>query len=131
MTDLDAARKWMDVVSIEKTTEGPYGVGTKWTETRKMFGKSNTEHFEVTEYVPNERIGLHVDGSKGSSGKGEYRFVHTVEKEGAGTKVTWAGTIDMPGRLAGIMSKLFGWIFTRGTRKELASMKAYAEGITQ
>ena len=130
-TALDAAMHWMnDIVSITKTTDGPFAVGTEWDETRKQMGKAATEHFEVTELEPPRKISLYVDGAKGSTKKGEYRFTYLIEPHTAGTKLTMLGTIDMPGRFATLMSKLFGWIFVKAMRRDLAAMKAYAEGET-
>lgn len=127
-TDLDAAKRWMHgLISIDKTTEGPFAVGTEWDETRKEFGKQATEHFEVTELDPPRRIGLYVDGKKGSMKKGEYRFTYLFEPHAAGTHVTMSGSIDMPGRFAGIMSKIFGRFFIKAMQRDLAAMKAYAE----
>lgn len=43
---------WSDLIRgierIEPLTEGPMRVGTRYRETRKMFGKESTEEFEVT-----------------------------------------------------------------------------------
>jgi len=36
------------VTRIELTTDGPYGVGTQWRETRRMFGRETTEQLRVT-----------------------------------------------------------------------------------
>lgn len=48
-TDLD---NWSDFIRgierIERLTDGPMRVGTRYRETRKMFGKESTEEFEVT-----------------------------------------------------------------------------------
>ena len=36
------------VTHVELVTEGPYDVGTRWRETRRMFGKEATEEMHVT-----------------------------------------------------------------------------------
>ncbi len=38
------------ITKVELLTEGPIGVGTRFTETRRMFGKEATEAMEFTEY---------------------------------------------------------------------------------
>ncbi|MFY0521668.1 hypothetical protein ACN28I_00080 [Archangium gephyra] len=44
LKDLDAASKWMpNLVGIEKLSPGKFGVGTKWRETRRMFGREASE----------------------------------------------------------------------------------------
>src|SRR2546425_7526373 len=37
---------------LEVLTDGPIGVGTKFRETREMFGKDATEEMEITEFDP-------------------------------------------------------------------------------
>ena len=127
-TDLDRAKDWMNgLVGIEVVGSGPFGKGTRWAETRRMFGKNATEHFEVTEYEPPSKICLYVDGSKGSSKKGEYFFTYVIEECPAGCKVTLFGRTETPGRLTAVLAKPFGGFFKRAMRKDLRSMKAYAE----
>ena len=47
LLDLDSAKRWMQgLVRIERLDEGPMQTGSQWMETRKMFGKEATEHFE-------------------------------------------------------------------------------------
>ena len=40
LTDIAHADQTLSgVTQVEPLTEGPYGVGTKWRETRRMFGR--------------------------------------------------------------------------------------------
>ncbi|WP_236241297.1 SRPBCC family protein [Streptomyces sp. CC228A] len=56
VTDLpDMPRLLTGVVGVEVLTEGPFGVGTRWRETRRMLGKKATEEITVTESEPPER----------------------------------------------------------------------------
>ena len=76
-TDLENVGRWMpNFVRVERLTDGRFGVGTRWRETRKMFGAEATEEFEVTRCDPPRRVELFVDGRKGSSKRGAYRFVY-------------------------------------------------------
>ena len=76
----DGWHEWMPgLIRIERLTEGEFGVGTQWREVRKMFGKEAAEVFEVSAVEPGRSIDIYVDGSKGSSRKGEYRFHHRIE----------------------------------------------------
>ncbi|MEM8866280.1 MAG: SRPBCC family protein [Planctomycetota bacterium] len=52
-TDLSRAAEYIDGIDqIEILTEGPIGVGTKWRETRTMFGKQATETLDITGFQP-------------------------------------------------------------------------------
>ncbi|MEX2430600.1 MAG: SRPBCC family protein [Dehalococcoidia bacterium] len=128
LTDLDGARHWMQgLVDMEKTTDGPFGVGTRWKETRRMYGKNATEHFEVTSCEAPEKLMLRVDGSKGSTGKGEYRFDYVVSPEGDQSHVAVSGLIDLPGLFPRLFGRLFIGSFKRAIYKDLHAMKAYVE----
>lgn len=49
MTDLESMPRVLSGVdSVEVLTPGPFGVGTRWRETRRMLGKSATEEMWVT-----------------------------------------------------------------------------------
>lgn len=49
LTDLDAAVKRIDAITSIERLGGPrFGVGTRWRETRTMFGREATEEMEVT-----------------------------------------------------------------------------------
>ena len=130
-TDLESMGEWMpNFVSIEKLTEGDVGAGTQFRETRKMFGKAASEHFEVTHYEPPHRMDLYVDGSKGASKKGEFRFRHTFEPEGNGTRMTIYGQIDGMGRMMKLMGRMFVGMFKKAIAKDMKALKAYAEKRT-
>ena len=51
ITDLhQAAERIEDIQQIEILTDGPIGVGTRFRETRLMFGKPCTEQMEITQF---------------------------------------------------------------------------------
>lgn len=53
MTDLDNADERIEgIQSVDILTEGPIGVGTRWIETRVLFGKEATETMWITEFEP-------------------------------------------------------------------------------
>lgn len=117
ITDIQAAAKWMpNLVSIELLTDGPYDVGTKWRETRSMFGREASEVFEVKALTPGKSIELYVDGKLGSSKRGEYRFIYDLEKQNGTTIMYVRGT--MTGM--GVMGALFGWLFKGMFRKAIS-----------
>ena len=50
-TDLrNAPKRVPAILRLEVLTEGPIGKGTRFRETRKMFGKEATEEMEITEF---------------------------------------------------------------------------------
>lgn len=129
VTDLSRINEWMPgFVAIERLTDDPFGVGTRWRETRRMFGQDASEEFDVTVCDPPRRLELHVDGTKGSSKKGEYRFVHRFVPDQGGTRVYLSGEID---GLSGL-STVVGWLmvlpFKRAVAKDLRALKHYLEG---
>ena len=131
-TDLDAAAQWMpNFVGIEKLTAGPIAVGSRWRETRRMFGREATEHFEVTALVPNQSMELHIDGSKGTSGKGEYRFGYTFEPSAEGTLVTLSGEVSGMGKFMELVGRVFVGPMKKAIAKDLAAMRRYIEDQAQ
>jgi uncharacterized protein YndB with AHSA1/START domain len=115
-TDVAAFAEWLpDIVRIETLTDAPFGVGTKWRETRKMFGKEASEVFEVVAATPGKRIELFVDGRQGSSKRGEYRFTYDFQERDGKTKLDLHASITGMG-WAGV---LFGWLFKGMFRKAI------------
>ena len=127
LTDVDRAGQWLpNFVRIEKLTPGPVGVGSEWRETRKMFGKDSTEHFRVTRFERPSRVDLLIDGSKGTSGRGEYRFVFELLPERTGTTLELTGDVRMPG-LWGLFSRFMVGTFKKACHKDLEALKAHLE----
>jgi uncharacterized protein YndB with AHSA1/START domain len=137
MTDLDGWSTWMKgLVRVEKLTDGPVGVGTEWRETRKMMGKEGSEVFDITAFDPPRSMSLHVDGAKGASKKGHYRFDYRFEEEpngpqGTATRVVMHGEIDIPGFMAKVMGKLFIGIFKNACDRDLVALKEFLEGTPE
>lgn len=95
LTDLEAAAQWMPgYIGIERVGDVHQGVGMRWRETRKIFGKEVTEEFEVTHYHPPSHMAVRVDGTKGSSGRGTYEFDYRLAQRVGGTEVRMSGRID-------------------------------------
>lgn len=55
-------REWADIVPaitrVEVLTDGPVGLGTRFRETRKMFGKEATEEMEFVQFERPRRYAL-------------------------------------------------------------------------
>lgn len=55
-TDIaNAATRVEGIENIEILTDEPIGVGTRFRETRIMFGRASTEEMEITEFEPNKK----------------------------------------------------------------------------
>lgn len=65
LTDIDAAPQILEhVTEVEKLTDGPYRVGTRWRETREVLGAGVTQEMEVltSEALGKTQIATHVNG---------------------------------------------------------------------
>ena len=113
-TELDkAADRIPGIQSLEVLSEGPFGSGTRWRETRVVFKKESTEEMWVTAFDP----------PKGYSVEAESHGMHYVtdfsfEPDGNGTKVSWtfSGTAQTLGTK--IMSPIFN-VLMKGSMKKL------------
>lgn len=124
---------WMEnFVGVEVLDAGgPDRLGARWRETRKMYGKEGTEEFEVTEASRPGRFALYVDGRKGTTGKGEYRFTYDLTPAGDGTRMRFTGEIEMPGFFGRIMCRLMVGMMRKMCLRDmqrLADFAARADG---
>ena len=82
-TDLEhAADRIAGLDLVEMLSEGQFGVGTRWRETRKMFGKEATEVMEITACEP-PNMYVADAASHGS----QYRSIWKFSQAGDGTDV--------------------------------------------
>jgi len=70
------------ITRVEMLTDGPVGEGTRFRETRSMFGKEATEEMDVTAFEPPHAYTLGAD-SHGTRYSTRVRF----EETGGGTEV--------------------------------------------
>ncbi|WP_044338649.1 SRPBCC family protein [Rossellomorea aquimaris] len=128
LLDLDSAEHWMKgLVRIERMDEGPLREGSEWKETRKMFGKEASELFEVVELRAPDKIVLRCDGTKGTTGKGEFVFTYLLASTGDQTEVTLLGEIKGLTGLSKWFGKLMAGTFKKACAKDLDSLKDYLE----
>jgi hypothetical protein len=74
-SDLDGWPKAIPAITrIERLTEGPVGVGTRFKETRVMFGREATEEMTFTLFEPPHRYRLEAV-SCGAHFESTFRFV--------------------------------------------------------
>lgn len=128
LLDLDSAKNWMQgLVRIERLEEGPLQVGSQWKETRKIFGKEASEHFEVVELNEPDKIVLRCDGTKGTTGKGEFLFTFIIDSSGGHSEVTLDGEIRGLTGLSKLFGKMMAGTFKKACAKDLDALKSYLE----
>ncbi|MGW0468409.1 SRPBCC family protein [Streptomyces sp. NPDC003027] len=118
MTDLkDMERILTGVDRVEVLTEGAFGVGTRWRETRRMFGKEATEEMTVTESVPPDRY-VTVADSHGM----HYVSEIALRPDGADATTVRMTFSARPadGRSTGLFTRLLGGLGVRAVRRALA-----------
>ncbi|MET1087391.1 MAG: SRPBCC family protein [Arthrobacter sp.] len=118
------------VASVQLLTEGPYKEGTRWKETRKMFGKAETVEMWVAGANPNRSTTV-----KAREGDADYTTRFTLAPRDAGTDLTltFEAEVIKPTLASKIMMLLFGRIGLAATRKaltkDLAEIAAKAESL--
>ncbi|MET8676742.1 SRPBCC family protein [Streptomyces sp. NPDC004647] len=128
LTDLESAPQVLSGVErVEVLTSGPFAVGTRWRETRRMFGREATEEMYVTAAEQPEHIVVEAD-SRGAHYVSE--FTLSPEPEDT-TAVRMAFSATEPGGFAGLLTKLFGKLGARAVvkamEKDLADIAAAVE----
>lgn len=117
ITDLDTFERTISAVEkVERLDDGDgFGLGTRWRETRKMFGRTATEEMEVTSIDD----GLSYVTEADSHGA-HYRTVMTVEPSGSGgTRLSTTFGAEPHGLVTKVVAATVGRLFERATRKAL------------
>ncbi|MBP2077314.1 SRPBCC family protein [Oceanobacillus polygoni] len=129
LINLDDAREWMHgFEGMERLDEGQVQEGSQWLETRKMFGQMATEHFEVVQLVRPEKIVLSCDGTKGTTGKGEFIYTYNLSSTNdKDTDVTLSGEINELTGMAKFFGKMIAGTFRKACAKDLDALKQYIE----
>ena len=114
------------IKKAEVLTEGEIGVGTRFRETRLMFGKEATEEMTIAEFDRPSRI-VYTAASHGCS----YRTAHELIEKDGGTELslTFEGKgVSLMGK---VMSGLMGWMMKgachKAMTKDLAELKSALE----
>jgi carbon monoxide dehydrogenase subunit G len=88
-TDLEhAPDRLSGVTAVEVLTPGPFGPGTRWRETRVMYGKEATEEMTVAETDPPRGYVVTAE-SHGARYRSEFRF--TPSGDGTDVAMTFGG----------------------------------------
>lgn len=129
ISDLEhASERVRAIQKVEVLTDGPMAKGTRWRETRTMFGKECTEEMEITAFdAPN---GYEV-GADNCGCHYETRF--SLRPEGDETVVEMsfrAIPTSLKGRLMMPMGFLMQGMMKKMVLQDLNDLKAHVEGGT-
>ncbi|WP_458111798.1 SRPBCC family protein [Arthrobacter sp. R1-13] len=118
------------VDSVQLLTDGPYGEGTRWKETRTMMGRSETVEMWVSQADPPRSTTV-----KALQGGADYTSRFTLAERDGGTDLTLTFGAEMrePSAFSKAMMAIFGKIgmtFTRrALAKDLSEIAAKAESL--
>jgi hypothetical protein len=113
------------IVKMEVLTSGPVGVGTRFRETRMMFGREATEEMTVTAFEPPRGYTLSAE-SHGSRYHTELSFA----PDGQGTRMamTFQGTpVSFMARVMSVLMRPMMKSVMKMCAKDLDDIKAAAE----
>ena len=115
-TDLEnIARTMSGIDSAEVLTDGPFGEGTRWRETRTLYGRQATEEMWVTGFDP---PGSYV--VEAESHGAHYRTGLTFEPADDGTRVNMVFSARPVSFLARMFWFLVGAAMLKSVQKALA-----------
>lgn len=124
--DLPSAADHIEAINrMEILTDGPMHVGTRFRETRKMFGKEATEEMEVTAFEPNAGYTVEAD-SHGAHYTSIYRFDESAD----GTDVTLTFESRPHSFLAKLMSPLSPLMLksvAKAVKQDMFDLKSHFE----
>ncbi|MBT2421588.1 SRPBCC family protein [Streptomyces sp. ISL-22] len=117
LTDLAGMERVLSGVSkVEIITEGAFGVGTRWRETRRMFGKEATEEMWVTACEPPDRYVVEAE-SHGTHYVSEW----LLRADGpSATTVRMTFTAVPPGGVMGLLARILGGVGARAVSQAVA-----------
>lgn len=127
-TDLEnAAERVRGINSLEVLTDGPVGKGTRFRETRTMFGKQATETMEIVAFDP-----PHSYSVAAASCGAQYLSTLTFRPDGSATVVEMTFGATPQTFMARLMTFILGGLMLKACRKmiqqDLDDLAAAAEG---
>ena len=125
-TDLEnIAEHTSGIDSLEVLSDGPFGEGTRWRETRTFYGKQATEEMWVTAFDPPRSYVVEAE-SHGA----HYRTEITFAPEGDRTRVSFvfgARPLSFVARVFSIFSGLMLKSVRKALEQDLEDLKRAAE----
>ena len=126
-SDLNGIESVIDGIQSIEVLEGPaqMAVGTKWKETRVMFGKEATEVMWVTELDKDERYVVEAE-SHGTHYRSEYTF--TDSKEGTDVTMTFEGKpLSLFSKIMSVMFIFFVGATKKALKQDMENLKQHLE----
>ncbi|CAG9620050.1 SRPBCC family protein [Sutcliffiella rhizosphaerae] len=128
VSDMDNSTKIMgNVVEIEKLTEGPLQVGSKFKETREIRGRKAASIIEFIKYEPNEHYSVKSEVN-GLTVVYHYDFKPTLE---GGTTVNFQGDIHTSGIIMKLTKPIIRKILKKEDGDHLQQLKRVLEETTE
>jgi hypothetical protein len=112
-----------NVIKVEKSTEGPISVGTKFIETRLIRGNETEAEFEFIDYEENRSFTTKRE-TNGLEAIYEYDFQEIEE----GTQVQFAATVNTKGIRLKLTRKFLVNMIKREDGYQLRYLKEELEG---
>ena len=123
LSDLEKHPEWSHCMEINKTSEGPIGVGATYASKGKNFGITANETVEVTEHRPSERFAWRTTGGLGM----QFGWSFAMRPQEGGTLLI--EQFEPPsGLLAGMIGKLAEPPTRKAMQEGLANIKERLEG---
>ncbi len=114
------------ITSIEQLTDGPFQAGTRWKETRIMFGKEATEEMEVTKFHPNKGYTIEAN-SCGALYSTEFSFHETATGTVAKMEMQ-VKPVTMAAKLMSPVGWMMSGVLKKCLTKDLTDIKQSIEG---
>ncbi len=119
-----------EIIKVEMLTEPPVKVGTRFKETRVMFGREATEEMRVTEFEPNRKYTVTAD-SCGARFESTFSFMPV----GSGTQVEMELSSTPVSFFAKLMAPLGTLMMGRAMKKaiegDIDQIKSACEQLVQ
>ncbi len=117
VTDIEHSAEVIRAIDgVEMHSGADFRVGTRWTETRTMMGRTATETMEVTAVEPVASYVVEAE-SAGTHYRSEFRLT----PEGDGTFLTMTFSAHPTTLGAKVLAATLGRLFSSATRKALAA----------
>lgn len=113
------------ITRVEMLTSGPVVPGTRWKETRSMYGREETLELEISELVRPDHYVVQADAH---GTRYVTRFDFTPSGEGTQVKLSFDATPRTAlAKLMGVLTKMMLRSFSRSMQKDLEDLKAAVE----
>jgi hypothetical protein len=123
VADQNNAPAWQKgLLSAQRTTEGPVGVGTTHAFGRKMMGRKVTVTNVYTQYVPEEIVAF-----KSTSGPIQFQALYKTATGESGTKLTCRFELESGRGLSGLMLPLIAKSIKKEMKSNFVTLKVLLE----